>query len=149
MGDLCSVETLRAVPALDIVAAAERDGIKTITRDVSAYRGAAVLTGYRPQVFSVEEIPDKHYDVAIMTSRTQVTLDPELQLRARARAAALGISFAEYIRRLVAHDLAGPELRGNPAVLFNLGSSSGSDVAREKDRMVGEAVTAEHPSVRG
>lgn len=84
-----------------------------------------------------------------MTSRTQVTLDPELQRRARARAAALGISFAEYIRRLVAHDLAGPEPRGDPAVVFNLGSSGDSDVAREKDRLVGEAVTAEHQSARG
>ena len=39
-----------------------------------------------------------------MTARTQITMDPELQRRAHAKAADLGLSFAEYVRRLVAHD---------------------------------------------
>jgi len=42
-----------------------------------------------------------------MTSRNQITLDPELQRRARKRASDLGISLAEYFRRLVARDLGG------------------------------------------
>lgn len=78
-----------------------------------------------------------------MTSRTQVTLDPEMQRRARKRAAQLGISFAEYIRRLVARDLGKPTQKIDPSVVFNLGSSGGADVARDKDALVGEAVAAE------
>jgi hypothetical protein len=77
-----------------------------------------------------------------MMTRTQITLDPETQRRAKKRAAELGISFAEYIRRLVARDLRGPQRRANPSVVFNLGTSRGTDVARDKDALVGEAVAA-------
>ena len=76
-------------------------------------------------------------------ARTQITLDPEMQRRARERAAELGISFAEYIRRLVAGDLGEPSRRVDPSVVFNLGSSGGADVAHEKDAMVGEALAAD------
>jgi hypothetical protein len=44
-----------------------------------------------------------------MNARTQITIDPELQRRAQARAAELGISFAEYVRRLLASDLGEPK----------------------------------------
>jgi hypothetical protein len=77
-----------------------------------------------------------------MTSRTQVTLDPELQRQVRDRARELGISFAEYVRRLVERDLGGPEAAADPEAVFNLGSSGGSDVARDKDRMLGEATAS-------
>jgi hypothetical protein len=79
-----------------------------------------------------------------MTSRTQVTLDPELQRQVRERARELGVSFAEYMRRLVVRDLGEPEARVGPEAVFNLGSSGGSDVARHKARMIAEALT--HPS---
>ena len=69
--------------------------------------------------------------------RVQVSLTPEEDRRARARAAELGISFAAYIRRLVARDLAEPQ------ALFDLGDSGGSDVARAKHRYAGEAVQAD------
>ena len=77
-----------------------------------------------------------------MMSRTQISLDPETQQRARLRAAQLGISFAEYVRRLVAKDLTEPELSSSPSVVFNLGSSGGSDVAQDKDSMVADAIAA-------
>ena len=80
------------------------------------------------------------YDDAIMMSRTQVTLDQEMQRRARRRASDLGVSLAEYFRRLVARDLAGTQRTANVERIFDLGSSGGSDVAREKDAMVGEAI---------
>lgn len=74
-----------------------------------------------------------------MMSRTQISLDPELQRRARKRAAALGVSFAEYVRRVVERDLGGrPRSRGAAAV-FDLGSSGGADIARDKDDMVAAA----------
>ena len=75
-------------------------------------------------------------------SRVQVALSPEDQRRARARAAELGISFAEYMRRLVARDLGEAQGTGDAEALFDLGDSGGSDVAREKHRYVGEAVEA-------
>ncbi len=74
-----------------------------------------------------------------MMSRTQVTLDPETQRRIRERARGLGISFAEYIRRLVMRDLGGTERAASPQTVFNLGRSQGSDVARNKDAMIAGA----------
>lgn len=46
-----------------------------------------------------------------MITRTQTTLDPELQRRARRRALECGISFAEYVRRLIVRDIAGEKSR--------------------------------------
>lgn len=77
-----------------------------------------------------------------MMSRTQITLDPEIHRRARKRAAELGVSFAEYIRNLVARDLASPRMAADPSVLFALGRSVGSDIARDKDAMIAEAFDA-------
>jgi hypothetical protein len=75
--------------------------------------------------------------------RTQITLYPEDHQRARHRAAELGISLAEYLRRLVRDDLDEP---GGPSTdvsaLFGLGESGGSDVATLKDEYLGEAVEA-------
>ena len=78
-----------------------------------------------------------------MMARTQVTLDPETRRRARQRAADLGISFAEYIRVLVARDLERPSQKADPSAVFDLGRSNGSDVAGKKDAMLGEAVESE------
>jgi len=75
-----------------------------------------------------------------MMHRTQVTLDPAEHRRARRRAADLGISLAEYVRRLVQQDLAGPVVVSDPTTLFALGDSGGSDVAALKDAYVGEAI---------
>ena len=85
--------------------------------------------------------PD-NYDGAIMPSRTQITLDREIQKRAKARAAQLGVSFAEYVCRLVTKDLAEPAPQADVSLVFDLGRSSGSDIARGKDRLVGEATSA-------
>ncbi|MGH9582770.1 MAG: hypothetical protein ACRD4O_07540 [Bryobacteraceae bacterium] len=74
-----------------------------------------------------------------MTARTQITLQPEIQRRARQRASDLGVSFAEYLRRLVTHDLIGPERTGDPACVFDLGASGASDIARHKSSMIAEA----------
>lgn len=75
-----------------------------------------------------------------MMARIQVSLPPEEHRRARARAAELGVSFAEYVRRLVARDLGEERGVSDPKALFDLGDSGGSDIARDKDRYVGEAV---------
>ena len=84
-----------------------------------------------------------------MVVRTQVTLDAQEHRRAKERAAQLGISLAEYVRRLVASDLGGRRQSADPAVIFNLGDSGGSDVAARKDDYVGDAVEAESARSRG
>ena len=77
-----------------------------------------------------------------MVQRTQITLDPELQRLARRRAADRGISFAEYVRTLVARDLERSLPAADRTMVFNLGDSGGSDVARHKDEYIGEAIEA-------
>lgn len=77
-----------------------------------------------------------------MMIRTQISLSSELHTRIRARAAALNISLAEYIRQLVNRDLAESPRRVDRSIVFDLGSSEGTDIASEKARMIGEAVGA-------
>lgn len=77
------------------------------------------------------------------TTRMQITLPREHHLRAVARAESLGISLAEYLRRLVASDLDDDLPRGDVSALFGIGDSGGSDVARDKDRYLGEAASAD------
>jgi hypothetical protein len=79
------------------------------------------------------------YDGAIMMAKTQITLETEMQRRARQRANDLGVSLAEYFRRLVARDLSRPETAAQVDRIFDLGSSSGSDIATQKDSMISEA----------
>ncbi len=74
-----------------------------------------------------------------MTSRTQITLDRELQRRAREKADAQGISFAEYVRQVIANDV-GPPARPDISIIFDLGGSEETDVARDKDEMLAEAI---------
>jgi hypothetical protein len=74
-----------------------------------------------------------------MMVRTQITLETELQRRARQRASEIGVSLAEYVRRLVARDLARPEAKANVSSIFDLGASGGSNIALHKDSMVAEA----------
>jgi len=76
-----------------------------------------------------------------MMSRMQIMLEPEIERRARRRASDLGVSLAEYVRRLVARDL-GAQPAANPAVVFDLGASDGSDVAANKNAMLAEAFTS-------
>lgn len=80
-----------------------------------------------------------------MNARTQITMDPEMQRRAQARAADLGVSFAEYVRRLVADDLGEARPKANVSIVFDLGESDEiTDIARDKDKMIGEAVWQEY-----
>lgn len=74
-----------------------------------------------------------------MMSRTQITLDPEFQRRAHRRASDLGVSFAAYIRGLVERDLSQPKRVAGIESIFNLGTSGGSDIAKNKHSMIEEA----------
>ena len=79
-----------------------------------------------------------------MVTRMQVTLDDDEHRRARQRAAAAGVSLAQYIRQLVAADAADSVEPDRPAVedVFDLGDSGGSDISRNKDDYLGQAVEA-------
>ena len=81
------------------------------------------------------------YDGTIMMARTQISLDAETHRQARRRAADMGISLAEYLRRVVAADLVQD---GRPSAdvrkVFDLGTSSSADVASLKDAYLDEAV---------
>ncbi len=83
-----------------------------------------------------------------MMVRTQITLENELQRKARQRASDIGVSFAEYVRRLVARDLVRAEAKVDLSCVFDLGSSGGSDVATKKDSMLAEAFAAERGKSR-
>ena len=54
----------------------------------------------------------------------------------------LGVSFAEYIRRLVSHDLGSTSKPASPATVFNLGASGNSDIAANKHDMLAQAFSA-------
>jgi hypothetical protein len=76
-----------------------------------------------------------------MNARTQITMDPDLQRRAQAKAAELGISFAEYIRRLVVGDLGERKPKADISAVFDLvDEGPQTDIVRDKDKMIGEAV---------
>jgi hypothetical protein len=83
------------------------------------------------------------YDAATMMARTQISLDPEQHRRARDKAAALGVSLAEYVRRLVAADLGEVKPGARVEDLFDLGDSGGSDISRHKDEYLAQAIAAD------
>jgi hypothetical protein len=53
----------------------------------------------------------------------------------------LGVSFAGYVRRLVANDLGAAKPKVDISAIFDLGASrKPTNVARDKDKLIGEAV---------
>ena len=74
--------------------------------------------------------------------RTQIALDAEQHAVVKRKAADLGISMAEYIRRLVDRDLqqAGP--RADISDIFGIGDSGGSDIAVDRRVATAEAIAA-------
>ncbi|MCY3863104.1 MAG: ribbon-helix-helix protein, CopG family [bacterium] len=75
--------------------------------------------------------------------RTQIALEPEQHAGVKRKAAELGISMAEYIRRLVERDLAAPRSQADISDIFALGGSGGSDIAAEGKSAIAEAVEAD------
>ncbi len=76
-----------------------------------------------------------------MSARTQITVDSDLQRRARAKATALGISFAEYVRQLLAKDLGEERPTADISIFFDLVKDGpATDIAHDKDKMLSEAV---------
>lgn len=80
--------------------------------------------------------------------RTQIALTAEQHARAKQKAASLGITMAEYIRRLVDDDLASVEPAASPATIIGIAGSGGSDIAREGTGAVAAAVSHRFASRR-
>ena len=76
--------------------------------------------------------------------RTQLSMDRELLMRARNKASEQRISLSEYVRRLVRADLEPPPPSGDVRAIFGMFSSGGSNIARDKDKMLSEAVLKLH-----
>lgn len=89
-------------------------------------------------------LESRAYDGNTMMVHTQISIDAELLKRAKAKAAELGVLLSEYVRTLVEQDLGPEQKRVDVSILFDLGDSRGSDVARYKHKYVGEAVEAEY-----
>ena len=77
-----------------------------------------------------------------MMVRTQISIDAELRSRIRERTRVLGVSMAEYFRQLVERDLSQPRRSVDRSAIFNLGASTGTDIASQKDRMAAQATVA-------
>jgi len=77
-----------------------------------------------------------------MMVRTQIALHAADHRRAKQRAAELGVSLAEYVRATVRRDLGDPTRRGDIADIFGIADSGGSDVSKDKDHYVAEAIDA-------
>jgi hypothetical protein len=78
-----------------------------------------------------------------MVVRTHITLDADAHRRAKRRAADLGISFAEYVRRTLDRDL-GDEPKGDISAIFGLFDSGGSDVSSNVEKYLDQAAWSEH-----
>lgn len=83
-----------------------------------------------------------------MMVRTQITLDQQMQKRARRRASEMGVSFAEYVRRVLARDLGQAKAKADVTSIFDLGTSGGSNIARNKDAMIADAFNAGRKRMR-
>lgn len=82
-------------------------------------------------------------------TRTQIAIDSEHLHRAKERAAELGVSFAAYMRRLLAQDLAEPlreadiPREADISMICGLGASGRSDISANKGRYLAEAIAAD------
>lgn len=75
--------------------------------------------------------------------RTQIAMEPEQHAQVKQKAAALGITMAEYIRRLVDRDLGTSTTSADVSAIIGIGRSGGSDIASEGTAVaVSEAVAA-------
>lgn len=83
-----------------------------------------------------------------MLVRTQISLPEDDHRRAKERAAEQGVSLAGYIRQLIARDLDEPRAKADVTALFDLGESGYTDVARNHDAHIAEALDARFPRRR-
>lgn len=74
--------------------------------------------------------------------RTQIDLESEQHALVKRKAADLGISMAEYIRRLVERDLNQSDSSAEISAIFGIGDSGGSDISIDRKQATAEAIAA-------
>ena len=83
-----------------------------------------------------------------MTIHISIPLEPDEMHRASEAARAQGVTVEDYLRRLVSNHLptiAAPVAKADVSILFDMfETDEPTDIARDKDKMVGEAVWKEH-----
>ncbi|WP_420621515.1 hypothetical protein [Candidatus Poriferisodalis sp.] len=75
--------------------------------------------------------------------RTVITLPAQMHTQAKRRAAELGISFAEFTRRIFEKELDASAPQGDLETICGMVQGSPFDMARDGHSIVGAAVTAE------
>ena len=71
--------------------------------------------------------------------RTVITLPDHVHAKAKQRAAALGISFAEFVRRLLDRELAAPAPQGAIDSIRGMVAGPRFDMSRDGKRIIAEA----------
>lgn len=72
--------------------------------------------------------------------RTQIALSQEQHAGVRRKAGELGISMAEYIRRLVDQDLVETRTHADLTSITGLFNTGGSDIAKERPQAIRTAI---------
>ena len=75
----------------------------------------------------------------ISTMRTIITMPDHLHAQAKRRAAELGISFAEFARRLFEKELSLPAPQGDIDSICGMVTGTPVDMASDGERIIGEA----------
>ena len=76
-----------------------------------------------------------------MPADTPIVLEPELEKQAQRRAQQLGVPLSDYISQLITQHLDNPAPASDPAIIFTLGDSGGTEIDRDKDRLLGAAIS--------
>ena len=74
--------------------------------------------------------------------RIHIDLETEQHALAKRKAVDLGISMAEYIRRLVEQDLAQKGPNSDISAIFGIADSGGSDIVVDRKTTTAEAIAA-------
>ena len=75
----------------------------------------------------------------ISPMRTIITLPDHMHAQAKQRAAELGISLAEFARRLFERELSAPASQGDIDLICGMVTGPPFDMARDGKRIIGEA----------
>lgn len=78
--------------------------------------------------------------------RTQISLSAEQHAMVKQKAAALGVTMAEYIRQLVDRDQERGAVTADVSAIIGIGRSGGSDIATDRVAATADAVAALHES---
>lgn len=79
-----------------------------------------------------------------MMVRTQISLEDQDHARAKKRAAELGISLSELVRRALRSELGERSGRGDLSELFGILDSGHTDTSSRVDELVSEATWEDH-----